>query len=217
MCHALRKCSLIFVILAFGCWATLAAPSAKTSSPPGNHPASAPVPLFTTVAQIHALSASEAAKGLPVELHAIVTYYEPTEGQVFVQDTTGGIYIVSPPDPPALHPGDAIMIRGTTVPSYSVNIAATEMTFERHADFPAPIPVSWRDLLQKINDCRYVTLVGKIRSATLQSTIGQYSQGGVLQRGTSSASVARGAYRSGGPPHDRHRERQPLGGRGRLQ
>jgi hypothetical protein len=68
--------------------------------------------LLTTVAQVHALSVTDAAKGLPVELHAIVTYYEPTEGQVFVQDPTGGVYIASPANPPVLKAGDAVVIRG---------------------------------------------------------------------------------------------------------
>ena len=124
-----------------------------------------------------------AAQGLPVELHAIVTYYEPTEGQVFVQDATGGIYIASPPNPPALTPGDAIVVRGTTVPSYSVNVKATEMKFEHHAQFPEPVSLSWRDLLQKSTIAATSPSTGRVRSATLQASIGQYSQGGVLQRG----------------------------------
>jgi diguanylate cyclase (GGDEF)-like protein len=138
--------------------------------------------LLTTVAQVHALSAADAAKRLPVELHAIVTYYEPTEGQVFVQDPTGGAYIVSPATPPALKAGDAVVIRGTTKPSYSTNVTASEMRFEHPAQFPEPLPVTWREIQQKSNDCRYVSIVGMVRSATLQVAIGQYSLGGVLQR-----------------------------------
>ena len=138
--------------------------------------------LLTTVAQVHALSAADAAKRLPVELHAIVIYYEPTEGQVFVQDATGGVYIVSPANPPVLKAGDAVLIRGTTKPSYSTNVTASEMRFEHRAQFPEPLPVTWREMQEKSNDCRYVSIVGKVRSATLQVAIGQYSLGGVLQR-----------------------------------
>ena len=174
------------------------------SSPSTAATASAPVvaaPALTTIAQIHSLSNADAARGLPVELHAIVTYYEPTEGQVFVQDATGGIYIASPAKPPALNAGDAVLIRGTTVPSYSVNIRATEMKFEHPAQFPRPVPVTWREMLQKSNDCLYVTITGRIRSATRQEVIGQYSQGGVLQRGRATAKLARAASEEG--------ERQP--------
>ena len=155
------------------------AQSANSEKQPG----SGPPGVLTTVAQIRALPDNVAARGLPVELHVIVTYYEPTEGQVFVQDATGGIYIASPANPPALNAGDEVLIRGTTVPSYSMNVKATELKFERHADFPEPVEVTWRDLLRKDLDCRYVTITGRVRSASFQGSIGQYSQGGVLQRG----------------------------------
>ncbi len=191
----MQKSSLLLVFVAA---IALSGQTATAPHAPVSPASSAPPPLLTTVAQVHALPNRLAAQGLPVELHAIVTYYEPTEGQVFVQDATGGIYIASPPNPPAMTPGDAIVIRGTTVPSYSVNVKATDMRFERHAQFPTPVAVNWRDLLQKVNDCRYVTLTGKVRSATLQSVIGQYSLGGVLQRGKPSVNVARTASEIGG-------------------
>lgn len=159
-------------------------------SGPGAISASVSPHLLTTTAQVHALSATDAAKRLPVELHAIVTYYEPTEGQVFVQDPAGGVYIVSPANPPVLKAGDAVVIRGTTKPSYSTNVTASEMRFEHRAQFPEPLPVTWREIQQKSNDCRYVSIVGTVRSATLQVAIGQYSLGGVLQRDRSSSTVA---------------------------
>ena len=190
----MRKYSLALVLF-FLCFGKVLL--AQTADVP-NSPRSTSPPILTTVAQIHALTRDQAAQGLPVELHAIVTYYEPTEGQVFVQDSTGGLYIASPPKPPALSPGDAILIRGTTTPSYSVNVKATEMRFEHRAQFPQPVPLTWRQLLQKSNDCRYVTIVGKVRSATLQASIGQFSQGGVLQRGVSRASIAQAIARLGG-------------------
>jgi len=183
----LRKSCLAFVLLVGCCGISLLAQPATSVSAPASSAAAGPTRPLTTVAQIHALSSRLAARSLPVELHAIVTYYEPTEGQVFVQDATGGIYIASPPNPPVLNSGDQILIRGVTVPSYSVNVKATQLQFERHAQFPEPSPVTWRDLLLRSNDCRYVSLTGKVRSATLQTTIGQFSQGGVLQRGMSTS------------------------------
>ncbi len=180
--------SFLALVLLVSCFGNLLpAQTAKPSKPPS----AASPPVLTSVAQIHALTRDQAAQALPVQLHAIVTYYEPTEGQVFVQDPTGGLYIASPSNPPALNPGDAVLIRGTTVNSYSINVKATEMRFEHPAQFPQPVPVTWRDLLQKSIDCRYVTIAGKVRSATLQASIGQYSQGGVLVRGQSLAEVQR--------------------------
>lgn len=193
----MQKSSLALVLIAL-CFGTtlLAQPARATGSQ-----TSAPSQLLTTVAQVHAVSASDAAKALPVELHAIVTYYEPTEGQVFVQDSTGGIYIVSPPHPPALNPGDAVVVHGVTIPSFSTNVKATEVLLERHAQFPEPLPVGWRELLQKSTDCGYVSIVGRVRSATLQTSIGQYT------RYTQNGEVLRD-LRSVGPSPGQ-RERQP--------
>ena len=194
----MRKSSPSLVVFVLCCGIALSGPTLTAQSSTGVTSAAGQPQLLTTVAQVHGLSSSMAAQGLPVELHAIVTYYEPTEGQVFVQDATGGIYIASPPNPPALAPGDAIVVRGTTVPSYSVNVRATEMKFEHRAQFPKPISLSWRDFLQKSNDCRYVTIAGRVRSATLQASIGQYSQGGVLQRTMSPAKIAEAIAKLGG-------------------
>jgi diguanylate cyclase (GGDEF)-like protein len=193
-----QKPSPVLILLGVCCGITVGGPVLPAQTAAQSASASAQSQVLTTVAEVHGLSSSMAAKGLPVELHAIVTYYEPTEGQVFVQDKTGGIYIASPPNPPALSPGDAIVVRGTTVPSYSVNVKASEMIFERHAQFPEPAELSWHEFLLKSNDCRYVTIAGKVRSATLQSSIGQFSLGGVLQRGMSSAKIADSIAKLGG-------------------
>jgi len=193
----LQKSSLALVLIALCFGTTLLAQPARAT---GSQTSPAPQ-ILTTVAQVHAVSAGDAAKALPVELHAIVTYYEPTEGQVFVQDSTGGIYIVSPPHPPALNPGDAVVVHGVTIPSFSTNVKATEVLLERHAQFPEPLPVGWRELLQKSTDCGYVSIVGRVRSATLQTSIGQYT------RYTQNGEVLRD-LRSVGPSPGQ-RERQP--------
>ncbi len=126
-----------------------------------------PHPL-TTVAAIRALSPAEVAGGLPVELRATVTYYEPLEGQIFVQDSTGGIYVLLPPSLPDVQPGDEVQIVGTTTPSFSTNVVATGIRFLLHGQYPVPLPVTWRGLVDRANDCRYISVTGTIRSATLQ-------------------------------------------------
>jgi diguanylate cyclase (GGDEF)-like protein len=196
-CHPLRKSSLLLVLLApcFGSVLVAQTAEAHNSSPTGASR------VLTTVAQIRALPGGLAGKALPVELHAIVTYYEPTEGQVFVQDATGGIYVVPPSPPPALKAGDAVVIRGATVPSYSANVNAVDLRFDHAAQFPEPVPVSWREILQRVNDCRFVSIVGMVRSATLQESIGQYSLGGVLQREGSPRSAQRDAAQGQRQPY----------------
>jgi diguanylate cyclase (GGDEF)-like protein len=136
--------------------------------------------VLTSVAQIRALPTN--AAGEPVELHAVITYYQPTQGQIFIQDATGGIYVMPPVSPPDLHPGDAIVLRGVTVPSFSTNVRASEMKLDGSIRFPDPVLVSWRDILKRSNDCRYVSVTGVVRSATLQLSSGQTPQAAIRQR-----------------------------------
>ena len=56
--------------------------------------------ILDRVAQIRSLSTEDAARGLPVRLRGVVTYYDPMSYPVdplsmdlFVQDATGGIYV----------------------------------------------------------------------------------------------------------------------------
>jgi diguanylate cyclase (GGDEF)-like protein len=140
--------------------------------------------VLTSVAQIRALPTN--AAGEPVELHAVITYYQPTQGQIFIQDATGGIYVMPPVSPPDLHPGDAIVLRGVTVPSFSTNVRASEMKLDGSIRFPDPVLVSWRDILKRSNDCRYVSVTGVVRSATLQLSSGQTPQAAIRQRASAS-------------------------------
>ena len=120
------------------------------------------------MAQIRALPLSEAAKGLPVELHAVLTYYQPSDGLTFAQDSTGAIFIASPPHPPALKAGDGVTVVGTTTAAYAANVIATQITFEHAGQLPEAVPVGWRTLIHGSVDCHYVSLTGIVRSATLQ-------------------------------------------------
>lgn len=174
-----RKLSLAFVAVLV-CLGNRV--SAQTARAQEAGPAPAAVPPLTTVAQIRALGPDQVAAGRPVELHAILTYYEPDEGQIFIQDATGGIYVVPPANPPDLKPGDAIVVRGTTVPSFSTNVKAAELRLDHPAQFPAPVEVTWHAILDRVNDCRYIAITGVVRSASLQMYTGQNAVSRVRQR-----------------------------------
>jgi diguanylate cyclase (GGDEF)-like protein len=162
----LRRLSLALVLLiAFRGEALLAQNQPSVSSRPDSI---APQTL-TSVAQIRTLPATEAAKGLPVMLHATLTYYEPGDGLIFVQDDTGGIFVVAPPHAPALQPGDVAVITGkTTPPSFAVNVQASQIRFEHAGAMPKPVPVTWREMMHSSEDGVYVSITGSVRSATVQ-------------------------------------------------
>ncbi len=146
----------------------LFAQAAPAHSGPASDPSANPPRPLNTVAQIRALPARLAVKGLPVELHATITYYEPQAHLVFVQDSTGAIFVNPPDHFPALRAGDVAVIEGTTTANFSTNVQATEIRFERAGSMPHPVPVTWREMMHGSVDCVYVSLTGTVRSASVQ-------------------------------------------------
>lgn len=160
--------SLVLALFVLGFGTGLSSQTNTSRPSVSSSPANAPH-VLTTVAQIRALSAAAAAQGQPVELHATLTYYEPSDGIVFAQDATGGIYVVAPPHAPILKAGDVAVLTGTTLaPNFAVNLQASQIQFERAGPMPKPVPVTWRDLMHSTHDCAYVSITGTVRSATVQ-------------------------------------------------
>jgi diguanylate cyclase (GGDEF)-like protein len=172
------KSFLVLVVLCACQGRVVTAQTARVPSPPAPSTPS----LLTTVAQIRALPADQVKRGLPVELHAVLTYYQPAEGQIFVQDASGGIYVVPPPKYKKLRVGDSIVVHGVTVPSFATNVKASDLVLDGKLPFPNPVPVTYRELMKGSEDCRYVSITGTVRSATLQTSNGQNAVQGIRQR-----------------------------------
>lgn len=51
--------------------------------------------VLTTVAEVRGLTLEEAERGLPVRLNGVVTYAEPAQNLLYLQDDTGGMFIPS--------------------------------------------------------------------------------------------------------------------------
>lgn len=131
------------------------------------------IPVFTTVSQIRAVPISTAAKGLPVRLHGVLTYYQPADGLTFFQDSTGGIFMFAARPAPHLHAGDSVTVVGTTVgDGFFTNIRPTALLLDGPGAYPKPVPVGWRELINSTEDSTYVSLAGRVRSATVQFTTG---------------------------------------------
>lgn len=127
--------------------------------------------VLTTIAGIRALPRPAIARSIPVQLRAVVTYYEPAEGIIFVQGKTGAIFVIPPPVYPPVHPGDRVLVLGATVPGFTVNVRAASIQDLGKAHFPRPLPLGWRGIVDRANDCHYVAVTGAVRSATLQTIV----------------------------------------------
>jgi diguanylate cyclase (GGDEF)-like protein len=134
--------------------------------------------VLTTVAQIRAVPKNLARQGLPVALHATLTYYQPKDRLVFAEDSTGGIFVMAPPHAPELHAGDEVLLEGTTtMPGFATNVQASQIRFEHAGRLPRPRPVTWTQLMHGAEDCAFVSLIGTVRSASVQFKDDPGSQG----------------------------------------
>ncbi len=127
--------------------------------------AAAPAPL-TTLRAIHALSNPEASHLLPVAFEATVTYFRSYEKTLFVQDGDVAIYVMATTKAHLL-PGDRILIRGTTQPSFRPYVLSNDIMLLRHGSLPVPEPASFDRLIRSEFDCKFVTVHARVRTADL--------------------------------------------------
>jgi len=136
-----------------------------------------------TLREIHALTNAEAAGHLPVAFEATVTYYRNYERTLFVQDGDAGIY-VQPSVVYNFAPGDRILIRGTTEPSFRPFVKEATITLLHHGAVPKAIPATFDELIRSERDCMFISIRAKVRAADLiyssdvRSTVLQLVTGG---------------------------------------
>lgn len=134
--------------------------------------AAEPTPVLHSVEQVRVLSHEDAARQLPVEFEATVTFSRDYERTLFMQDGTWGIYVL-PPSEMKLAPGDRVRVRGRTADSFNPIVISTQIVVEGHASLPPPLPVKWRDLAEATHDCRWVSVRGRVLVAEVGRTSGR--------------------------------------------
>src|SRR5580698_654781 len=77
--------------------------------------------LLTSAGQVHDL-APELANQARVQIVGVVTYYDPGEHNLFIQDETGAVYIETDKAYP-LQYGDYVSVRGLALASYRTEVA----------------------------------------------------------------------------------------------
>lgn len=129
-------------------------------------PTSRPL-LLTTAAAVHQLSA-ELAPHARVHLVGTVTYYDPLEHTLFLEDSTGGVYINTDKAYP-ISPGDRIMVDGNAEPSYRTEVALNPAIHRISIGnrFPAP-RASYAELSNGGLDSKLVTLRGTVRTVDVE-------------------------------------------------
>ena len=126
---------------------------------------------LTRVQQVVELSKADAARSIPVSLEATVTFVQPNDGSLFIQEDGYGIFCTFNKNI-GLLPGDRVVVSGVTVSSFRTDIAATDVHFLSHGSLPTPRPAKFEDLIQSKLDSILVTVQGRILSATLDRGTG---------------------------------------------
>jgi signal transduction histidine kinase/ActR/RegA family two-component response regulator len=124
--------------------------------------------VLDSAAQIRALPAKEAARGLPVRLRGVVTYYDPGAIDLFVQDATGGIYVACD-KPLAVERGQQVEVTGITGPGdFAPVVLHPQARVLGPGTLPRPSSASFDELLTGRRDAQWVEGEGVVKSALAQ-------------------------------------------------
>jgi diguanylate cyclase (GGDEF)-like protein len=123
--------------------------------------------LLTSAAQVHEL-APELATRARVQIVGVVTYYDPGEHNLFVQDESGAVYIETDKAYP-LQYGDYVSVRGLALASYRTEVAPDPEihVLSRNRRVPA-LRVTYGELATGQMDCRLVKVSGKVRAVNVE-------------------------------------------------
>jgi diguanylate cyclase (GGDEF)-like protein len=124
-----------------------------------------PNPL-NSLAAVHRLSNTDAARSLPVRFLGFVTYYEKGNVDLFVQDGDAAIYVETPPSLD-LKLGDRVLIDGVTRASFRPEIVAKRVALVSHGVSPRPVTGSFTQMIKGELDCRRVMLHATVRSSNV--------------------------------------------------
>jgi PAS domain S-box-containing protein len=157
----------VAVLLSVGLFGGVPSLSAGRSSPIPN------LPVLTTAHQIQELSLRQAQRGYPVHLRVVVTFYDPGN-DLFVQDSSGGIYVnlpaSPPPGSPSLKLGDLIDLEGVSEqPDFSPQVGRPNWRILGQAPLPVAQRVSFQDMASTREDAQWVEITGIVRSAGVET------------------------------------------------
>jgi diguanylate cyclase (GGDEF)-like protein len=122
--------------------------------------------ILLTAAQVHSRPAS--APVAKVHLVGTISYYDPSDGVLFFQDATGGVYINSGKTYP-IRTGDSVTVDGFTHASFrtEVSLDPTITVLGPGKQYPAP-EFSYSRLASGEGDCLLVKFRGIVRAQDVE-------------------------------------------------
>ena len=159
---------LAVLLMVFSVFGSLsAAQREKGEAPQG-------LPVLRTIREVRELPSETARLRYPVHLRAVVTYANRTQGDLFVQDSTAGIFVNAGQTTVDFHSGQYVEIDGVSSPGdFASEIANPKIQILGEAPRPVPRKVSGDEFVTGAQDSQFVELEGIVKSAA-------ENQGGLL-------------------------------------
>jgi PAS domain S-box-containing protein len=128
------------------------------------------LPLLTRVEQIRKLTPDEAARGYPIRVRGVVTYHNPQLGNLYVQDSTGGIYVETRGRKITVPAGRLVKVEGISTPGqYAPNIGEPRFTELGKGRWPAARRVTYEQLASGREVAQWLEVRGVVRAVTLNA------------------------------------------------
>ncbi len=124
--------------------------------------------LIRHLGEIHELSREEAQSRLPVHTRATITYMDPIWGLLFVQDSTGGVYVDgSSLTDAGLVSGDIIDLQGETAQGdFAADVNVPRVKILGRGPLPSPSKASAETIFSGAEDSNWVELDGIVERVT---------------------------------------------------
>ena len=137
--------------------------------------AGGPGAVFTDANSIRSLSATEAARNLPVKIRGVVTFSDEALFSRFVQDETAGIYFGELTNLPPLVAGQLIEIEGVTGAGEYVSVVLPKsVTVIGQGKHPEKAAVSLEQLVSGQEDSQWVEFSGRVRAVRFEKESGYH-------------------------------------------
>jgi diguanylate cyclase (GGDEF)-like protein len=122
---------------------------------------------LTNVRRVRELPTAIAQQGRPVHLRAVVTFYDPGNSLLFVEDRTDGTFVeLSDANGVHLKAGDEVEITGETTADFAPNIGKAHVRVVGHAGLPQPGVSSVGVALTGSEDSHWTRLPGIVQQVT---------------------------------------------------
>ncbi len=129
---------------------------------------SSTLPTLTTISDIRALDTREADRAQPVKLHGVVTYSDSDWHFLFLQDSTGGIFVWHVKTP--VTTGEELEVEGTTNSgNYAPNVTALRVSILGAGHLPPPLAITTAQAASGKEDAQLVSLDGIVHSFGVHS------------------------------------------------